>query len=327
MSNTELNADPAPDQSDRDYWERYDIPIDFESPIDSRALVLSCLSAEPQRVLELGCSTGVMTRVLAERGHHVTAVEIDPVAAGFAEPFADELLIGDLDRIESDGRHLMSDLEPGRFDTLIAADVLEHLRDPTGCLRRARDLVKPDGTFVLSIPNVAHADVRLAMLGGNFDYRDWGLLDRTHAQLFTLESLVEMIRAVGLAPVEWKRVSFPMGATEIELDENLLEFGRRVLADDAEVETYQWIVTCRDAATAGGDAVWPTLPTSRPIVQQILAMMNEPVARAESPAVPIEATPAPITARLKRVGGRLLRRVRTRLVASFVPSRSAGGGR
>ena len=302
MPHTELNADEAPeesgrDESDRDYWERYDYPIDFDNPSDSRAVVLGCLAPESQRVLELGCSTGVMTQVLAERGHQVTAVEIDPVAARVAEPFAHQLLVGDLDHIESDGGHLLSELEPGSFDTLIAADVLEHLRDPVGCLRRARDLVKSDGRIVLSIPNVAHGDVRLALLAGRFDYQDSGLLDRTHVQLFTLEALLEMIREVGLAPVAWKRVLVPLGGSEIEIDENLLEFGRRTLIDDPEIETYQWIVTCLDSAVAGSEVDWPDLDNGETAAAQVLAMMNLPVAHpgVVNPPAPqeiVEPTPA-----------------------------------
>ncbi len=320
MPDTELDADQAPTESDREYWERYDIALVLDNPGDSRAVALGCMSPEPQRVLELGCSTGVMTKEMAGRGHQVTAVEIDPVAARFAASFADEILVGDLDRVDSDGRHLLSDLDAGSFDTLIAADVLEHLRDPAGCLRRVRELMKPDGRYILSIPNVAHADVRLALLAGNFDYQDSGLLDRTHTQLFTLKALVGMIRDVGLAPVEWKRVHSPIGDAQVDIDENLLEFGRRILSDDPEAETFQWIVTCQDAAAAGSNADWPVVPDGEAVAAQVIGMMNAPVAHpgpanvSDAPEVVEAASPVGFNRRLRRFLGS----GRDRLVARLV---------
>ena len=289
VSYTEVSDDATPEDPDRAYWERYDYPIDFDDHDDSRAVVLGCLSPEPQRVLELGCSTGVMTRVLTERGHLVTAVEIDPAAARSAAPFAHDLIVGDLDRVASDGQHLLSDLEQTGFDTVIAADVLEHLRDPLGCLQRVCSLLTPEGSVIMSIPNVAHGDVRLALLAGRFDYRDTGLLDRTHVHLFTLEALVAMIRGVGLAPVEWKEVRTPLGVTEIEIDENVLEFGRRILADDPEAETYQWIVKCQKIDVAGNAAVWPNEQNGAPIAEQALKIINAPVAH---PGVLVASEPS-----------------------------------
>jgi O-antigen biosynthesis protein len=320
MPHTEVSDDSTSEEPDRDYWERYDHPIDLDNPGDSRAVVLGCLSTEPQRVLELGCSTGAMTRVLTERGHRVTAVEVDPVAARVAAPFADHLIVGDLDRVESDGQHLLSELEPAHFDTLIAADVLEHLRDPVGCLQRMRSLLKPEGNVVLSIPNVAHGDVRLALLAGNFDYSDYGLLDRTHVHMFTLDALVAMIRDVGLAPVEWNEVRLPLGTTEISIDENLLEFGRRILCEDPEAETYQWILRCQDVDVAGSAALWRGEQNSAPVAEQTIAIMNAPVAHPGAVEAPeqVEIVGTSSSASLRQRLHRLLGGCRDRLVAHLV---------
>ncbi|WP_395081954.1 class I SAM-dependent methyltransferase, partial [Ilumatobacter sp.] len=133
MSDTDSEPAAASAELDPLSSSRYAIPIDFAHPGDSRAVVLGLLAPEPSRILELGCSTGLMTQVMAERGHRVTAVEIDPVAASLAAPFAHEMFVGDLDSVEADGQHLLSELEAEGFDTVVAADVLEHLRDPTAC--------------------------------------------------------------------------------------------------------------------------------------------------------------------------------------------------
>ncbi len=271
---TRMSTDASAPTTD---WTRYGERIDMANPTDSRAIVVGLTGSEARDILELGCSAGMMTQLMSERGHSVTAVEIDPVAAALAAPFSHRLLIGDLESVDSAGAHLLDDLDDGSFDIVIAADVLEHLRDPTACLRRSAELLRPDGMALLSIPNVAHADIRLALLEGHFDYRDNGLLDRTHTHLFTLESAAEMIRAAGLVPVAWDRTVRPMGDSEIPIDENLLELGRRILAADPEATTYQWIVTCRRADSSDVVAVWPQIPTRSPVVEGVLELMNAPI--------------------------------------------------
>jgi 2-polyprenyl-3-methyl-5-hydroxy-6-metoxy-1,4-benzoquinol methylase len=52
-----------------------------------------------------------------------------------------------------------------RFDVIVLADVLEHLREPRVVLRRLRGFLNGDGYVVASIPNVAHAAVALELRG------------------------------------------------------------------------------------------------------------------------------------------------------------------
>jgi 2-polyprenyl-3-methyl-5-hydroxy-6-metoxy-1,4-benzoquinol methylase len=248
-----MESDPQQPITD---WSRYGEPIILDNPTDSRAIVLGLLDGEPQRILELGCSAGLMTQILHRRGHRLTGIEIDPKAAALAESSTEYIIVGDLD---DDGPDDVLARLDDTYDVVLAADVLEHLRNPLGCLRRAVGALAPGGIVILSIPNVAHGDVRLALFAGRFDYRDNGLLDRTHVQMFTLASLVEMIREAGLVPVSWLRSSRPVGSTEIKIDEALFEFGSRVFAGDPEVDTYQWIVTCRRVEDPAVVADWPDL--------------------------------------------------------------------
>lgn len=312
---TRMSADATVPTTD---WTRYGEPIDLANPTDSRGIVVGLVGTQPRDILELGCSAGLMTELMHERGHAITAIEIDPVAAALAAPFTHRLLVGDLEAVDADGTHLLDDLSDESFDIVIAADVLEHLRDPTTCLRRAVGLLKPDGIVLLSIPNVAHADIRLALLEGHFDYRDNGLLDSTHTHLFTIESVARMIEAAGLVPVVWDRTIRPMGDSEIPIDENLLELGRRILSVDPEATTYQWIITCRRADCSGVEPVWPEVPARSPVVEGVLELMNTPVAHpivvkqtamqrlvvgrdATMPAVLVRAWLAPFARRLRRV--------------------------
>ena len=227
-----------------------------------------------ESVLELGASVGLMTEVMHSWGIAVTAVEIDPTARDILDESAARVLIGDLD----DPRTL-EPLGDERFDVVLASDVLEHLKDPLRCLRQAVQHVKPDGRVIVSIPNIAHGDIRLALLAGSFEYADMGLLDRTHIKFFTRSSLSNFLASAGLEPIRWHRTERPIGESEIPLPAELVAWGRRVLADDPDADTYQWLVECKASdGSAPAPAVEP-LDARNPVVR---ALSGGFVARVKS---------------------------------------------
>jgi 2-polyprenyl-3-methyl-5-hydroxy-6-metoxy-1,4-benzoquinol methylase len=207
-----------------------------------------------ESILELGASVGLMTEVMNSWDLAVTAVEIDPSALERLQKVAVQVIIGDLDDPST-----LTPLAGQRFDVILASDVLEHLKDPLRCLRQAAQLVNTTGRVILSIPNFAHADIRLSLLAGNFEYSEMGLLDRTHIKFFTRKTLEKLIFDAGLQPIQWHRTKRPIGESEIPVAPELVEWGKRVLRDDQEADTYQWLVECRPAgsdqtASAGVDA-------------------------------------------------------------------------
>lgn len=196
------------------------------------------LAAGARRVLDVGCAEGDLARVLTERGAVVSGVEGDPAAAEVARPTLDRLLIGDLDRVD-----LLAEFGAGSFDAVILGDVLEHLVNPGGVLRQARDLLSEDGRVIISLPNVAHAAVRLSLLLGRWRYRELGLLDRTHLRFFTRETLEELLGDAGLRPVEREQTTAGPFDTELGLraDEVAPDVVAQVLADpDAHVYQFVW---------------------------------------------------------------------------------------
>ena len=56
--------------------------------------------------------------------------------------------------------------------------------------------------MVLSTPNVANWAMRLSLLVGRWQYKDRGILDRTHTHLFTRHTLVETLELAGYRVVE-----------------------------------------------------------------------------------------------------------------------------
>lgn len=142
------------------------------------------------RVFEGGVSSGYLARAIAAEGRTVDGAELDPVAAAAAREVCDRVWVGDLDQLD------VEDLAPS-YDLLLFGDTLEHLVDPAGLLERLRPRLAPDGSLVVSIPNIANWTIRLSLLLGRFDYADRGILDRTHLHFYTLRTARELLEGAG----------------------------------------------------------------------------------------------------------------------------------
>jgi len=155
---------------------------------------LLTLAGSPERVLDVGCSSGYLARRLVERGATVVGIDADERAAEEARSVCEHVLVGDVETIELP-------FAEESFDVVLCGDVLEHLRDPETFLRRMRPLLRPGGRVVLTTPNVANWAMRLGLLAGRWRYTDRGILDRTHAHLFTKKTLEETLERAGYSIV------------------------------------------------------------------------------------------------------------------------------
>jgi GT2 family glycosyltransferase/2-polyprenyl-3-methyl-5-hydroxy-6-metoxy-1,4-benzoquinol methylase/glycosyltransferase involved in cell wall biosynthesis len=239
-----IDHEPAPAGA-----ERYEQEIDVDS--DSTHARVVRLAGINKTVLELGCATGSMSRALHNRGCRVTGVELDTAAAEKARPHCERVIIADLDSDD-----WQSGLQPHGFDVIIAADVLEHLKDPARVLRELWRYLKSDGVLVASIPNIAHGAVRLALLSGRFDYSETGLLDRTHLRFFTADSLKALFVETGFALTHIERVEIDLDGTEVRFERNEVPADvYQAVANDPESRTYQFVVSAVPIRSAAPDIV------------------------------------------------------------------------
>lgn len=154
----------------------------------------------PSKVLDLGCSSGLLSERVRALGHRVTGVDRE----AFPETLerVDEFAVGDLE----DG--IPAEVGSG-FDVVIAADVLEHLRRPEDLLEEVKRVMKPDGRLVVSVPNFGHWYPRGRSVLGIFDYDQRGILDKTHYRFFTRKSLTRMLRNAGFEVRRHSEVGLP----------------------------------------------------------------------------------------------------------------------
>ena len=229
MDETPAKTEASPQHAFK-YTEFQDDPASTHSKIVS-------LVPPATRVLEFGCATGYMSEVLKNRlGCTVVGVEIDRDAAAIAEKHTERVIVGDAEKID-----YAAELAGEEFDVVLFADVLEHLKEPGDVLRRVRPFVAENGVVIASIPNIAHASVRLALLGGEFRYREWGLLDDTHLRFFTRASIQDLFEETGYAVTHWMRQRLDVGETEIKVPQ-VPEAVREWLASDPEATTYQFVL-------------------------------------------------------------------------------------
>jgi 2-polyprenyl-3-methyl-5-hydroxy-6-metoxy-1,4-benzoquinol methylase/glycosyltransferase involved in cell wall biosynthesis len=173
-----------------------------ESEGSSHVEVLRLLAgAKPLRILDVGCSGGRLGEQLRERGHHVTGIDLveTPQTSKRVDAF------------------FRADLEQGipnevgnDYDVVIAADVIEHLRNSDQLLRQIAERLRPDGRLLLSVPNFGHWYPRLRTVLGIFDYDQRGILDKTHVRFYTRRSLLKQVRKSGYQVQEMRVTGLPI---------------------------------------------------------------------------------------------------------------------
>jgi SAM-dependent methyltransferase len=162
----------------------------------ARPEILAQVPTTARRVLDLGCATGTTGAALKQRQPaHVTGIEIEPAYAAEAKQRLDVVIAGDAETAQVSGT----------FDALIAADVLEHLKDPWTALRRYARQLHPDGTAVVSLPNVGHWSTYANLARGTWPRKPEGIFDATHLRWFTLRDARELLLQAGLRPTHIAR--------------------------------------------------------------------------------------------------------------------------
>jgi GT2 family glycosyltransferase/ubiquinone/menaquinone biosynthesis C-methylase UbiE len=156
-----------------------------------RPEILELVSTKARIVLDIGCGAGALARVLkARQPCHVSGIEQAQEIASLAEDALDTFYAGN-------AMSILPRLPDTHFDTIIMADVLEHLVETDQVLSWVWQKLKIGGELILSLPNVNHWSVLRDLLQGRWEYREHGILDRTHLRFFTHRSAMETLQRHG----------------------------------------------------------------------------------------------------------------------------------
>lgn len=157
----------------------------------ARQEMLPYIPAEACTVLDVGCGHGIFGKVLKEtRAVEIWGVELDEPAAAIAAHQLDYVLSGRFDE--------NLNLPVDKFDCILFNDVLEHMVDPYAALLYCKSLLRKDGVVVSSIPNVRYFETMWDLIvKKNWQYADYGILDRTHLRFFTYRSMLSTFQELG----------------------------------------------------------------------------------------------------------------------------------
>ncbi len=151
----------------------------------SHKRIISLINSN-QKILDIGCFKGYIAKELKEKNCKIIGIELDKEAAKEASKYCDQVINTDIEKLNFS-------FPNEYFDYIIIADVIEHIRNPEELLIKIKPYLKKTGSVIISTGNIANWYIRLNLLLGRFDYKDRGLLDKTHVRLYTLKSFKDLI--------------------------------------------------------------------------------------------------------------------------------------
>lgn len=237
----------------------YNVPLDLDTK--NSASILMDMVENGSSVLEFGAAYGRMTKYLTnEKKCKVDIVEINEEAFQNAMQYADVGFCGDIEKYE-----WIETFKGKKYDYIMFADVLEHLYDPQKVLSACHELLKPNGSILISIPNIAHSAILISLFNNDFTYNPEGLLDETHIRFFTYYTIKKLIRTTKLEVVREESTDLLPEHTEFMQNVNILpDILKSAFMKKDFAGSYQFVFECKKRAYLIHDNPNP------PVVRNIL---------------------------------------------------------
>lgn len=190
------------------------------------------------KVLDIGAGNGLFALVLLKSRVNIVIDGIEPntYAADLAKEHYRFFHVGYAQEFKG------TILKEG-YDFIVLADVIEHINDPQDFLTELCSGLSEQTKTILSVPNVAFGAVRLALLNGEFNYVDSGILEKTHIRFFTQKTIETLISKINMNIEKLYFLQRNIFSTEIKLDKNNLNsYCLSKLLEDDLASTYQFIL-------------------------------------------------------------------------------------
>jgi 2-polyprenyl-3-methyl-5-hydroxy-6-metoxy-1,4-benzoquinol methylase len=97
---------------------------------------------EGKKVLDVGCGSGLLSKTLLDKGYNVTAIDNDSKAIEIAKKKGINGFVADINTCQIQEK----------FDCIILGDVLEHIEDDKSTIKKAYEMLEPDGCVIVNVP-------------------------------------------------------------------------------------------------------------------------------------------------------------------------------
>lgn len=193
-------------------------------------------------VLDLGCGSGALGQYLAETRDCVSdGVTWSETEAAHARPYYRQVHVADLETAD-----LHALFAGQRYDAIVCADVLEHLRHPEFVLTACRSMLTAKGRLLISVPNASYSGLIAELLKGEFRYRKEGLLDETHLRFFTRRSLVRFMTEQRWTIDTLEVIERPIPESEFQVEfDDLPPSVARFILSGPDALSYQFVGQAR----------------------------------------------------------------------------------
>jgi 2-polyprenyl-3-methyl-5-hydroxy-6-metoxy-1,4-benzoquinol methylase len=153
----------------------------------------------PGNALELGCAHGGFVALMRWAGFQATGLELSPWVVDFARRAFDiPMLLGPIEDQQ---------IAPGSLDVIALMDVLEHLPDPAGTMRRCLELLTPEGILLIQTPCYAEGATYDEMVAQSAPFLEQ-LKHEQHLYLFSRRSIRELFRRLGAEQIAFEPAIF-----------------------------------------------------------------------------------------------------------------------
>ncbi len=194
---------------------------------------------KPGRLLDVGCAMGFFLDAASNLGWNIEGVEISDFAAKYArEELGYNVYVGDFQKVK---------IPIHCFDLVTMWDIIEHVPDPVGTLKKAHSLLKKDGLLVLTTPDVGSLPAMIT----RHRWVGYKLSDE-HLMYFSKDTLSKLCEKAGLKIIRThqvgKHVSFSKLVDRVGLYsnhvKNILEKLNKIIPADYSFYVSAFDIIC-----------------------------------------------------------------------------------
>ena len=132
-----------------------------------------CKQVTGRKVLDIGCSQGIVPILLGREGFYVTGIDIEETSIQYANEELNRESVLVQDKVSFLLQDVTSlDKSLGTFDTIILSEVLEHFSHPRRILAIIYQLLNRKGKIIITVPFglLKFHDHKQTFYAGNLSY-------------------------------------------------------------------------------------------------------------------------------------------------------------